>query len=209
MELCVYFNNYYQKLFEVHGPGKNNLSQQTRDLGKVLRLSQLKKEFSSKREKYDNKLDYLKFKDSQVDKRLSDLQQSSIKYNQFLLKSLNKKEFALKKSNEERNKRVLKEQIMSKLKKEINELEKESIVYQDKINKNEKYQLSMDEVIANSENFYEVKDLIKRYDTLVATHVKLLEKDEKNQEIISAKKAQLAKYKENKENEIQQYNNEI
>ena len=50
---------------------------------------------------------------------------------------MNKKELALKKINEERNKRALKEQDMSKLKKEINELEKQSIIYQDKINKNE------------------------------------------------------------------------
>merc|ERR1712096_482833 len=136
MDLCVYFNNYYEKQHEVHGHEKNQLTQQTRDLGNVLRLSKLKKEFTSKRQKYENKMDYLTFKDSQLDKRVSDLQQSSIKYNQFLSKSMNKKELALKKINEERNKRALKEQDMSKLKKEINELEKQSIIYQDKINKN-------------------------------------------------------------------------
>ena len=69
------------------------------------------------------------------------------------------------------------------------------IYFKNKAKLIQKYQLYMDEVIANSANFYEMKDLIKRYDTLVATNVKLFEKDEKNQEIISAKKAQLAKYK--------------
>lgn len=55
------------------------------------------------------------------------------------------------------------------------------------------YQDYMDKALAKCDGYYDMNDVIKRFDTLVATHVKLQEKDERKQEQVIAKKAQMAR----------------
>jgi len=208
-DLSLFFKNYYHEKFETPEQIPSMMCRQTNDLKQFLTLSKLKKEFDSKIQQFDNKMGFFAYKDSQLDKRMDGLQSSGVKYHNFMTKSIKKTELISKKTKEERKKRIANQRKISELKVHVKEVQKESDKYKEKINKNEVYQDYMDKVLANSEGFFDMSDVIKRYDTLVATQVKLHEKDERKQERLIAKKAQLARYKKSKENEIQEYNNEI
>ena len=83
----------------------------------------------------------------------------------------------------------------------------------------------MERVQEASEEFSEIRDIISRYDTLVATHLvcdvithtlvtsdlfqDLLERDQKNQDNIEAEKARLTRFTEEKNNEILSCNNQL
>merc|ERR1712241_317680 len=83
----------------------------------------------------------------------------------------------------------------------------------DKLNKKmEKYtgfHTYMDKVLERGEEFHEIRDIIARWDTLQATHLDLLERDQKNQDRIEKQRQDLMKYMEEKENQVLNYNNHL
>lgn len=58
-----------------------------------------------------------------------------------------------------------------RLKIEIEDLSKERDRYQKKLEKNSVYQKYMEKVQETSDEFSEIREIIARYDTLVATHL--------------------------------------
>ena len=57
--------------------------------------------------------------------------------------------------------------------------------------------------------FEEIHEVIARYKTLVSMHHDLMQSAQEGQEKIERAKARLARYKEEKDDEIQQHNNEL
>jgi len=60
---------------------------------------------------------------------------------------------------------------VSRLKDEIEELSKERDRYQKKLEKNSIFQKYMERVQESTDEFGEIREIIGRYDTLVATHL--------------------------------------
>ena len=80
---------------------------------------------------------------------------------------------------------------------------------QGKLAKHEIFSIFMQKVLDSSEEFSEVREIIDRYNTLVATHLDLLEREQLNQEASEQEKARLVRFTEEKNNQILHYNNQL
>merc|ERR1711917_138690 len=75
--------------------------------------------------------------------------------------------------------------------------------------KHEIYQKFMQKVLDQSEEFSETREIIDRYNTLVATHSDLLDREQLNQKASEDEKARLVRFTEEKNNQILHYNNKL
>ena len=80
---------------------------------------------------------------------------------------------------------------------------------QDKLSRHEIFAVFMQKVLDSSEEFSEVREIIDRYSTLVATHLDLLEREQQNQDASEQEKARLVRFTEEKNNQILHYNNQL
>ena len=80
---------------------------------------------------------------------------------------------------------------------------------QDKLQRHEIFAVFMQKVLDSSEEFSEVREIIDRYSTLVATHLDLLEREQQNQDASEQEKARLVRFTEEKNNQILHYNNQL
>merc|ERR1719228_2928000 len=80
---------------------------------------------------------------------------------------------------------------------------------QDKLQRHEIFAVFMQKVLDSSEEFSEVREIIDRYNTLVATHLDLLEREQQNQDASEQEKARLVRFTEKKNNQILHYNNQL
>merc|ERR1712050_522672 len=73
---------------------------------------------------------------------------------------------------------------------------------QERISKYEMFATFMRKVLDSSEEFSEVREIIDRYNTLVATHEDLLDHEQYNQEESEKEKGRLVRFTEEKNNQI-------
>jgi len=211
IKLEEHFKKAYEEKFEVEIPrdGNENLTPETKGLQKRRKMAKVKTDLALSKVKYDVKMDFIKYKDGVLKCKEQELKKSLFKFEKYLLEHNGKRNKAMKKANEEREARLLKEKESRKMMREIDQLHAESERYDAKLAKNKAFQTYMSRVMDGSEGFNEVRDIMDRYDTLVATQIHLIRKDEHNQDLIAAERARLAKYTEDKEDEILQCSNQI
>jgi len=211
LNLDDYFRSTFEDKLLVKMPERESdfLTPATRLLEKRREMVEVEQSLTAQKEEFQMKMESLQQRREELERKENQLKESLLKFDKFLKENDSKRARAVKKSRDERELRKGKEKDIVRLKAEIEELEGERDRYQQKLNRNIIFQKYMERVQEASEEFSEIRDIISRYDTLVATHLDLLERDQKNQDNIEAEKARLTRFTEEKNNEILSCNNQL
>lgn len=213
--MTVNLEDYFRSAFEdkllVKMPERedDHLTPATRLLEKRREMAEVEQALGAQKEEFQMKMESLQQRREELERKEHQLKESLLKFDKFLKENDSKRARAVKKSQDERELRKSKEKDIDRLKVDIEELSKERDRYQQKLSKNSIYQKYMEKVQETSDEFSEIREIIARYDTLVATHLDLLEREQANQDAIENEKAKLMKFQEEKNNEILYYNNQL
>ena len=155
------------------------------------------------------RMESLQQRTEELDRKEQQLKESLLKFDKFLKENDAKRARAIKKSAEEQQLCKKKESEVLKLEELQQKLIEEREKLNEKLKKHEIYQNFMQKVLDASEEFSEVREIIDRYNTLVATHSDLLDREQLNQKASEDEKARLVRFTEEKNNQILHYNNKL
>jgi len=200
--MTVNLEDYFRSTFEdkllVKMPERDDdhLTPATRLLEKRREMAEVEQALAAQKEEYQMKTESLQQRRDELERKEHQLKESLLKFDKFLKENDSKRARAVKKSHDERELRKGKEKDIDRLLVEITQLTTEKEKYQEKLVKNSIFQKYMEKVQESSDEFSEIREIIGRYDTLVATHLDLLERDQKNQDAIEKEKSRLVKFTE-------------
>merc|ERR1711935_1055552 len=135
------------------------------------------------------RMESLQQRTEELDRKEQQLKESLLKFDKFLKENDAKRARAIKKSAEEQQLCKKKESEVLKLEELQQKLIEEREKLNEKLKKHEIYQNFMQKVLDASEEFSEVREIIDRYNTLVATHSDLLDREQLNQKASEDEKA--------------------
>merc|ERR1719359_555724 len=95
------------------------------------------------------------------------------------------------------------------LQSECFDLEQERDKFKKRLEKYTIYQTYLERVLDLSDEFSELREIMARYDTLIATHNDLLNREQKNQITMEKEKQKFHRFTEEKNTEILHYNNQL
>ncbi|XP_066876580.1 coiled-coil domain-containing protein 42 isoform X2 [Kogia breviceps] len=180
-----------------------------------IRLLEKKKEakimhqaMGQEKETFQRRMETLNLRWEDLGVREAQLKAYVQKFEPFIQENDQKRIRALKKAKKERE---LKKQCTCELAKAKQEMEALQLKHQRLSAKLQKYSIFnkyLEKVVENSK-FGEIHEVIAHYKTLVSMHRHLMQSVQEGQEKVERARAQLAHYKEEKENEILQHNNEL
>jgi len=185
----------------------DHLTTATRLLEKRREMAEAEQALSAQKEEFDMKMKSLEQRKEELERKEFQLKESLLKFDKFLKENDSKRARAIKKASEERELKRNKCKEIERLREDTQVILKQREHLQGKVLKHSIYQKYMDKALESAENFTEVREIIDRFDTLVATHTELLEGAQQNQEEVDEQKGALVKYTEEKNNEILSYNN--
>uniref|UniRef100_H2Y4L5 DUF4200 domain-containing protein n=1 Tax=Ciona savignyi TaxID=51511 RepID=H2Y4L5_CIOSA len=213
--MTVNLEDYFRSTFEdkllVKMPERedDHLTPATRLLEKRREMAEVEQALTAQKEEFQMKMESLQQRREELERKEHQLKESLLKFDKFLKENDSKRARAIKKAQDERELRRSKEKDIGRLQDDIERLSKERGRYQKKLEKNSIFQKYMERVQESTDEFSEIREIIGRYDTLVATHVDLMKRDLKNQDAIEEEKGRLVKFTEEKNNEILSYNNQL
>ncbi|XP_004857566.1 coiled-coil domain-containing protein 42 isoform X1 [Heterocephalus glaber] len=161
-----------------------------------------------KKETFKHRMETLKLRWEELGIKEEQLKAHIQKFEQFIQENDQKRIRALKKANKERE---LKRHHLRELTKAKQDMAALQLEHQQLSNKLQDYSIFnqyLEKVVENSE-FEEIHEVIGRYKTLVSMHHDLMQSTREGQEKIERAKTRLARYMEEKDNEILQHNNEL
>ncbi|XP_011906697.1 PREDICTED: coiled-coil domain-containing protein 42A isoform X3 [Cercocebus atys] len=164
-------------------------------------MLQKKKMFQRRMETLNLRWEELGVKEAQLKAHIQ-------KFEQFIQENDQKRIRAMKKANKERELKRQHMQELSKGKQEMVALRLEHQRLSAKLRDYSIFNKYLEKVVENSE-FEEIHEVIARYKTLVSMHHDLMQSAQEGQEKIERAKARLARYMEEKDDEILQQNNEL
>ncbi|XP_078506748.1 coiled-coil domain-containing protein 42 [Lissotriton helveticus] len=161
-----------------------------------------KEEFGIKIEQFNQRWDELQKKEILMKEYL-------LNFDQFIKENDQKRIRALKKANHERELKRQKERDLTHVRTETEKLRMERFALSRKLKKYSIFNDYLEKVVETSDEFHEVRDVISRYFTLVATYQDLVKIEQEAQANIERARGRLAHYVEEKSDNILQYNNEL
>jgi len=206
-----YFRTTYEERLLVKIPERedDHLTPATKLLEKRREMKEVEQALSAQKEEFQMKMESLQQRQEELERKECTLKESLLKFDKFLKENDSKRHRALKKALEEKASKQQKHQEHESLLEEINILEEERNKIQEKLDMHKKFHTYMDAVLENSDEFSEVREITSRYETLSSTYQDLLERDQSNQDLIENKRQFLAKFTEDRQNEIMSYNNDL
>lgn len=196
-------------LIKVPDEEDHNLTPATRLLEKRREMLEVENGLNSQKEEFQKRMESLSQKRLELAKKEETLKGSLVKFDKFLKENDSKRSRALKKSNEERKMRESKEAEIQRLRETLAGLTAKKDRQDRALESHLAYQRYLELVIEAVEDFGEVKDIIARYDTLIATNSELVERSREAQERSEQQRASLGARTEEKNNVILAYNNEM
>ncbi|XP_063098326.1 coiled-coil domain-containing protein 42 isoform X2 [Cavia porcellus] len=180
-----------------------------------IRLLEKKKEatiihqaMEEKKETFKNRMETLKLRWEELSVKEEQLKAHIQKFEQFIQENDQKRIRALKKANKERELKRYHLRDLTKAKQDMVALRLEHQRLSAKLQDYAVFNKYLEKVVENSE-FEEIHEVIGRYKTLVSMHHDLMQSAQEGQEKIERAKARLARYMEEKDDEILQHNNEL
>ncbi|XP_007457891.1 PREDICTED: coiled-coil domain-containing protein 42A isoform X1 [Lipotes vexillifer] len=161
-----------------------------------------------KEETFQRRMETLNLRWEELGVKEAQLKAHIQKFEQFIRENDQKRIRALKKADKERELQRQCTQELAKAKQETAALRLEHRRLSAKLQEYSIFSKYLEKVVENSE-FEEIHEVIARYKTLVSMHHDLMQSAQEGQEKVERAKAQLARYKEDKEDEILQHNNEL
>lgn len=211
VQLEDYFRSAFRSRFLVKMPERDekHVSPATRLLEKRRETAEVEHALSAQKEEFSMKMEGLAQRRQELERKEQTLKQSLQKFDRFLKENDSKKLRALKKAKEERVLIGKKEQQIETLKSECHDLEEERDQFKKRLEKYTIYQSYLERVLEFSDEFKDLHEIMKRYDTLRATNNDLVDREQKNQEVMENEKQKFYRYMENKNTEMLHYNNEL
>ncbi|XP_040857120.1 coiled-coil domain-containing protein 42 isoform X1 [Ochotona curzoniae] len=180
-----------------------------------IRLLEKKKEakivhqaMEQKKEMFQRRMEMLTMRWEELGVKEAQLKAYIQKFEQFIQENDQKRIRALKKANKERDLKRQRIRELAKAKQEIVALRVEHQRLSAKLQDYAIFNKYLEKVVENSE-FEEIHEVIARYKTLVSMHHDLMQSAQEGQENIERAKARLARYMEEKDDEILQHNNDL
>jgi len=206
-----YFRTTYEERLLVKIPERedDHLTPATKLLEKRREMKEVEQALSAQKEEFQMKMESLQQRQEELERKECTLKESLLKFDKFLKENDSKRLRALKKAQDEKAARQSKNKEHALLQEEIVVLEEERGKIQETLDKHKKFHTYMDAVLETSDEFSEVREITSRYETLSSTYQDLLERDQSNQDLIESKRQYLAKFTEDRQNEIMSYNNDL
>ncbi|XP_078599705.1 coiled-coil domain-containing protein 42 homolog isoform X1 [Branchiostoma floridae x Branchiostoma japonicum] len=211
VSLEEYFRTTFEDKLLVKMPERedDHLTPATRLLEKRREMQEVEQALAAQKEEFQMKMESLQQRREELERKEYQLKESLLKFDKFLKENDAKRARAVKKAEEEKKLSKQKDSEISKLAEDVGELSKGRDQVQSRLEKHVIYHRYLERVLEQAEEFHEIREVIDRHGTLVTTHVDLLEREQKNQDAMEREKARLAKFLEEKNNEIMSYNNEL
>jgi len=210
VNLKDYFKNFEEKLLvKMPKQEEADITSATRLLEERREMVEVEHALIAQKEEFQMRKESLQQRTEELERKEQQLKESLLKFDKFLKENDAKRARAIKKSAEEQEICKKKELEVQKLEELQRNLIEEREKLNDKLSKHEIYQTFMQKVLDASEEFSEVREIIDRYNTLVATHSDLLETEQHNQKASEDEKARLVRFTEEKNNQILHYNNKL
>jgi len=210
VNLKDYFKNFEDKLLvKMPKQEEADITSATRLLEERREMVEVEHALIAQKEEFQMRMESLQQRTEELDRKEQQLKESLLKFDKFLKENDAKRARAIKKSAEEQQLCKKKESEVLKLEELQQKLIEEREKLNEKLKKHEIYQNFMQKVLDASEEFSEVREIIDRYNTLVATHSDLLDREQLNQKASEDEKARLVRFTEEKNNQILHYNNKL
>jgi chromosome segregation ATPase len=187
----------------------DSLTPATRLLEKKREMAEVETALAAQKEEFQLKMETLQQRRDDLERKERNLKEQLLKFEKFLKENDLKRARALKKTEGEREVCRIKDAEIQQLRAEIAELTEIVQRQKKKIQKFSLFQKFMVDVLEWADEFDEAREVIARYDTLSQTREDLVERERCNQDAIEEERAGLMKLKEEKNNEILGYNNEL
>mmetsp|Transcript_106301 Transcript_106301/g.183291 ORF Transcript_106301/g.183291 Transcript_106301/m.183291 type:complete len:294 (-) Transcript_106301:217-1098(-) len=166
-------------------------------------------ELEQKRNEYRERMDRVKNREGQLQKKREDLQEKLVKFYKFIQENEIKKNRAEKKAQMEEGAKKEKHKQIIQLNEDIKRLEGEKQDIKVQLAKYHKYQKYLDDVLAHNEEYQDPNDIITRFTTLDANNKELQERKKLLEEEAEAQRIALQKKKKAKEDEILEFTNTL
>jgi len=211
VQLEDYFRSAFRSKFLVKMPERDekHVSPATRLLEKRRETAEVEHALSAQKEEFSMKMEGLAQRRQELERKEQQLKQSLQKFDRFLKENDSKKSRALKKAMDERTMIKQKEQMIEQLKVECTGLESERDRFKQRLEKYTIYQSYLERVLELSDEFSELREIMARYDTLIATHNDLMKREQENQKTMEKEKLKFHKFMEDKNTEILHCNNQL
>ncbi|XP_063313160.1 cilia- and flagella-associated protein 73 [Pelobates fuscus] len=210
-DLREYFRAAFEDKLLVKMPEREDdfLTPATRLLEKRREMVEVEQALNSQKEEFQMKTESLQQRSTELEHKEEKLKDSLFKFDKFLKENDSKRKRAMRKAAEERQLAIQKEREFLRLQTENAQLKcrKEALLHRQE--KNSIYQRYLQRVLEGTDEFQEVQEMIDRFNTLMVTQEKLLQREVKNQEKIEKEKAQLLHYQEETRSQILEQNNQL
>ncbi|XP_069134847.1 coiled-coil domain-containing protein 42 homolog isoform X1 [Argopecten irradians] len=209
VNLGEYFRTTFEDKLLVKMPERedDHLTPATRLLEKRREMAEVEQALAAQKEEFQMKMESLQQRREELERKEYQLKESLLKFDHFLKDNDSKRARALKKAEDERDSKKQKDKEIDKLRDEKGSLLKEKEKLQSKLEKYTIFHKYMEKTLEAGEEFHEMRDIIARHDTLVATHGDLMDRENQNQAVIEQQRQNLMKYTEEKNNQILSFNN--
>ncbi|XP_005102044.1 coiled-coil domain-containing protein 42 homolog [Aplysia californica] len=211
VSLEEYFRTTFEDKLLVKMPERedDHLTPATRLLEKRREMAEVEQALAAQKEEFQMKMESLQQRREELERKEYQLKDSLLKFDKFLKENDSKRARAVKKANDERELKKQKDKEIDRVKDETDTHQQQKEKLHKKLERYTMFHQYMDRVLEAGEEFHEIRDIIARWDTLRATHLDLLERDQKNQDRIEKQRQDLMKYMEEKENQVLNYNNQL
>jgi len=188
----------------------DHVSAATRLLEKRRQMFEVQEALNSQKEEYTRRENAFHRREDGLRRKDLELQESLIKFNQFLQENESKRNRAKKREAEERKQREIKENEIKTLEAQLKSKLKEEALLNEELEKNIKYQDYLENVVQTmSKYFPEINDVLNRYNTLKDTNAYLIEKQLVDNDAHDVSQKEFGTFKKAKENQILNNNNKI
>ncbi|XP_071478707.1 coiled-coil domain-containing protein 42 homolog [Diadema antillarum] len=213
--MAVSLEEYFRTTFEdkllVKMPERedDHLTPATRLLEKRREMSEVEQALAAQKEEFQMKMESLQQRREELERKEYQLKESLLKFDKFLKENDSKRARAVKKAHDEKDLKRSKEKEISRLLEEKRELQNQKDRLLQRLNKHRLFHRFLERTLESAEEFHEIREVIARHETLVATHRDLVEKANRTQDAVEKEKGRLGKFTEEKNNEILHYNNQL
>ncbi|KAJ8042691.1 Coiled-coil domain-containing protein 42-like [Holothuria leucospilota] len=211
VSLEEYFRTTFEDKLLVKMPERedDHLTPATRLLEKRREMSEVEQALAAQKEEFQMKTESLQQRREELERKEFQLKESLQKFDKFLKENDSKRARAVKKAHDETDLRKTKDKEISRLESDIRELETKKSKLMKRLDKHRIYHRYLEKTLEVAEEFQEIREIIARYETLVATHQDLVDKANRTQDAVDSEKSRLVKFTEDKNNEILNFNNQL
>ncbi|KAI9136997.1 hypothetical protein BKA69DRAFT_1119445, partial [Paraphysoderma sedebokerense] len=210
-----FFRSDVEKKLTSKLPNQNQfaLSPATRLLEKRREIDDVESGLTHQKHEFQIKMETLTQRREELARKEKMLHDSLIKFESFLKENDAKRNRAIKKAQDERKIKEMKEIEVEKLKEVLQNVTKQKENQARILENSIHYQQYLESIIetptARTEHFSDIKDILSRFDTLTATNSELMQRSKAAATELESTKSNYQSLLENKNNEILNFNNSV